>query len=595
MREHPTEINKDTEAWSLNGDLFYRKEDKKPFLGAVQAVEQQEKSLIVVGDEGVLDHYCRMLISRIKDNEQFHLEVFLSTSKDGLLKRFNQMLANLSIDEARKPAGADTAVHLLVVNDASAVKNEEWTLLIRLIRDFPGANVRVALFVDKSSLSEFENRFEKLGRRVHRWTVHAPTLDEVKKLREIGKLKGYTSEVNKMLLIAGLEAEEKDKSEPVLKEEVIPESLIVQPSISEDADLKEEPLVSTTNEEGDRKVKEKNPGSSILRRSLLLLLALAASMLLLNQQQPTKIHDWSSTWWVVLDSYLFQRAGTEGAQILESDAISNDDQKIGFTNILNSILIEPNLSESTVLVKLKFLEPALVDPEVLQSNDNEELTLIFTDTRENLVQEFEQEVSLLGLQKIEIAEKNNQIQLDIYSKDLINYSVVRKGISVDIELIYSKNEVPESSQGLIIEPEPEEDDSTASSSVENGILTNEVSASSVTEDDREDNREEDETESASKKASPVEIIFGADDSQFFIQHIVFSERTQAEDFVASYSGLQNALIVPINSGENRFLAVISGPFQSRESADIWAKEFGLPADFWIRSAGLLKRVVATND
>ena len=225
MREHPIEVNKDTEAWSLNGDLFYRKEDKKPFLGAVQAVEQQEKSLIVVGDEGVLDHYCRMLISRIKDNEQFHLEVFLSTSKDGLLKRFNQMLANLSIDEARKPASADTSVHLLVVNDASAVKDEEWTLLIRLIRDFPGANVRVALFVDKSSLSEFENRFEKLGRRVHRWTVHAPTLDEVKKLREIGKLKGYTSEVNKMLLIAGLEAEEKDKTEPILKEEVIPESL----------------------------------------------------------------------------------------------------------------------------------------------------------------------------------------------------------------------------------------------------------------------------------------------------------------------------------------------------------------------------------
>ena len=46
MREHPIEVNKDTEAWSLNGDLFYRKEDKKPFLGAVQAVEQQEKSLI---------------------------------------------------------------------------------------------------------------------------------------------------------------------------------------------------------------------------------------------------------------------------------------------------------------------------------------------------------------------------------------------------------------------------------------------------------------------------------------------------------------------------------------------------------------------
>ena len=591
MREHPIEVNKDTEAWSLNGDLFYRKEDKKPFLGAVQAVEQQEKSLIVVGDEGVLDHYCRMLISRIKDNEQFHLEVFLSTSKDGLLKRFNQMLANLSIDEARKPASADTSVHLLVVNDASAVKDEEWTLLIRLIRDFPGANVRVALFVDKSSLSEFENRFEKLGRRVHRWTVHAPTLDEVKKLREIGKLKGYTSEVDKMLLIAGLEAEEKDKTEPLLKEEVIPESLIIQPSINEGAELKEEPVVSTTDEKGDRTLNEKKPGPPFLRRSLLLLLALAASLLLLSQQQPTKIYDWSSTWSVVLDSFLFQRPDTEGGPILESDAVSNETQKIGSTNTLESILIEPNLSESAVLIKLKFSEPTLIDPKVLQSNDNEKLILIFTDTRKNLVQEFEQEVSLLGLQKIEIAEKNNQIQLDIYSKDLMSYSVVSKGNSVDIQLIYSKNEDPESSQDLITEQDPEEDESTTLSSVENEILTNELSASSVTEDDRE----EDETVSASKIASPVEIILGADDSEFFIQHIVFSERTQAEDFVASYSGLQNALIVPILSGENRFLAVISGPFQSRESADIWAKEFGLPADFWIRSAGLLKRVVAPGD
>ena len=593
MREHPTEVNKDTEAWSLNGDLFYRKEDKKPFLGAVQAVEQQEKSLIVVGDEGVLDHYCRMLISRIKDNEQFHLEVFLSTSKDGLLKRFNQMLANLSIDEARKPASADTSVHLLVVNDASAVKDEEWTLLIRLIRDFPGANVRVALFVDKSSLSEFENRFEKLGRRVHRWTVHAPTLDEVKKLREIGKLKGYASEVNKMLLIAGLEAEEKDKTEPIIKEEVIPESLIVQPSNDEEAEFKEEPLVSTTKEKDDKKVKEKKTSPPLLRRSLLLLLALAASILLLSQQQPTKIRDWSNTWWVVLDSFLFQKPDAEEGKILESNAISNEAQRMGFTNILNSILIEPNLSESTVFVKLKFTEPVLFDPKALQSNDMEKLTLIFTDTRKNLIQESEKEVSLLGLQKIEIVEKSDGVQLDIHHKDLINYSVLRKGTSVDLQFIYSKNEELESSEELFRELEVEEGEATTSSSVENEILTNEVQPSPVTEDEREE--EKYETESASKKASPVEIIFGADDSQFFIQHIVFSERTQAEDFVGSYSGLQNSLIVPIISGENRFLAVISGPFQSRESADIWAKEFGLPADFWIRSASLLKRVVATNE
>ena len=58
------------------------------------------------------------------------------------------------------------------------------------------------------------------------------------------------------------------------------------------AELKEEPVVSTTDEKGDRKVNEKKPGPPFLRRSLLLLLALAASLLLLSQQQPTKIYDW---------------------------------------------------------------------------------------------------------------------------------------------------------------------------------------------------------------------------------------------------------------------------------------------------------------
>ena len=177
--------------------------------------------------------------------------------------------------------------------------------------------------------------------------------DEVKKLREIGKLKGYTSEVNKMLLIAGLEAEEKDKTEPILKEEVIPESLIIQPSINEEAELKEEPVVSTTDEKGDRKANEKKPGPPFLRRSLLLLLALAASLLLLSQQQPTKIYDWSSTWSVVLDSFVFQTPDTEGGQILESDAVSNETQKIGSTNTLESILVEPNLSESNCIGQIE--------------------------------------------------------------------------------------------------------------------------------------------------------------------------------------------------------------------------------------------------
>ena len=144
-----------------------------------------------------------------------------------------------------------------------------------------------------------------------------------------------------------------------------------------------------------------------------------------------------------------------------------------------------------------------------------------------------------------------------------------------------------------VKAEQEEKETTRLSSVVNEIMTEEPTARSVIEDKGEE--ETDESESPPNKTSSVEIILATNDAEFFIQHIVFSERAQAEDYVVSYSGLQNAMIVPIISGENRLLAVISGPFQSRVSADRWAKEFELPADFWIRSAGLLKRVVTTNE
>ena len=62
----------------------------------------------------------------------------------------------------------------------------------------------------------------------------------------------------------------------------------------------------------------------------------------------------------------------------------------------------------------------------------------------------------------------------------------------------------------------------------------------------------------------------------------------------SYEGLESALLVPIRSGENQFLAVLSGPFDSSEEAESWAKELRLPADFWIRNAELLKKVLADN-
>ena len=287
MREHPTE-NEVTKEWLDGDNLFYRKTDKPHYLKAISALENEDKSLIVIGDEGVLDHYCRILISRLKDNPLFKLEVFLSTSKDGLLKRFNQMLSNLSIDEARQPPSANSSVQLLVINDAGAIKDQEWALLTRLIRDFPGANVRCAMFVDKSSSLELEAKIEKLGRKVHKWLVHAPTLDEVSELKSAGSALGKKLEVEKLLKLAGLDEDKKiEIRESIESEEIID----IENEVSLDISSSETPPNEASNlkETNDKSSRKSNSRPRRHNYFLSLLLLLVISFGLMNFLYPDRL------------------------------------------------------------------------------------------------------------------------------------------------------------------------------------------------------------------------------------------------------------------------------------------------------------------
>jgi hypothetical protein len=83
-------------------------------------------------------------------------------------------------------------------------------------------------------------------------------------------------------------------------------------------------------------------------------------------------------------------------------------------------------------------------------------------------------------------------------------------------------------------------------------------------------------------------------SDFFVQHIVLSEKAQAKFYIQRYSGLRSALVVPIRTPTSVAYAVISGPFDSRERAEVFAKGYGRPADYWIRGALQLEAAIDNN-
>jgi len=92
----------------------------------------------------------------------------------------------------------------------------------------------------------------------------------------------------------------------------------------------------------------------------------------------------------------------------------------------------------------------------------------------------------------------------------------------------------------------------------------------------------------------IAAVQKARDTDFFVQHIVLSDKPQADLYKQRYSGLGSAIVVPIKTSTSVAYAVISGPFASRERAEKFAKGSGRPADYWIRGASQLGVALDSN-
>ena len=205
MHDEQEELVPEFQDWFDGADIFFRSKDKQRFQLSLEAVSHGDRGLAVIGgNDGVLDHYSRMLVTRLRDLEGFQLEVFLPNDTDSLLSRFNQILAKMTMEQARKLPEASAPVHLLVVNDAKSVKQDQWNLLVRLITDFPGINVRLILCIDKTGWPGYEKLLAMFGRQLYRWVVDTPTVDEAIQLMYAAREHGYESDTELLLQQVGL-------------------------------------------------------------------------------------------------------------------------------------------------------------------------------------------------------------------------------------------------------------------------------------------------------------------------------------------------------------------------------------------------------
>ncbi|MDA0868150.1 MAG: hypothetical protein O2836_01255 [Proteobacteria bacterium] len=176
-------------------DLFFRDDDRARMDQAVHTLSEEKHSVTLACDnDEVLAHYGRLLVRRLRQTPQIKVEVYYPSNTEALLQRFNDALAPISVDQARRGDGPSVPASVWVLHDAKLARSDELQLLLRLVHDFPGANVRLVLLLGGEAAQHPET-----GRRMMRWPVTPPTDAEADAMRQVGRLMGFEPDVQALL------------------------------------------------------------------------------------------------------------------------------------------------------------------------------------------------------------------------------------------------------------------------------------------------------------------------------------------------------------------------------------------------------------
>ena len=179
--------------------LFFRAADRFRLEGCVAGLVRDGRSLALSSNrEAALDHYSRLLIARLRESSPLSpLEVYFPADTSAMLSRFNDVLAEQSVQQAMKLPGLDSPARIWIVHDAGALADHEVKLLARLVQNFPGANIRIVLLLGTSVQSR--KVFDSFDRRMLRWDIEAPTPEQAAVMLIQGREDGCEGAVKTLL------------------------------------------------------------------------------------------------------------------------------------------------------------------------------------------------------------------------------------------------------------------------------------------------------------------------------------------------------------------------------------------------------------
>jgi len=151
-------------------DFFQSPSDKLRLEIMLKSLSQGDLNLAILGDDEVaLSFYARRIFEHLKAQDQVQVDLCLSADSEKLVQRFNQILSELTLDEAMSKSQMAPIRRFLIFPDTQYIQDFDLQLLARLVNGLPASNIHVILLFNLRE--PYEKKLSVFGKNLIQWVL----------------------------------------------------------------------------------------------------------------------------------------------------------------------------------------------------------------------------------------------------------------------------------------------------------------------------------------------------------------------------------------------------------------------------------------
>ena len=168
-------------------DFYQSPADKLRFEILLKSLREGSLNLAIVGDDEVaLANYARQIYDHLNESGEDYVEWWSSADSEKLVQRFNDILSELTVDEALDKSQKRSPKRYMIFPDTHAIQDFELQLLARLINGFPTSNINLVLVVNQQD--PYEEKLAVFGKNLLQWILESESPSAVKAPKRSNKI-----------------------------------------------------------------------------------------------------------------------------------------------------------------------------------------------------------------------------------------------------------------------------------------------------------------------------------------------------------------------------------------------------------------------